>query len=576
MQTYHGLGVSEGVSIGKALKIHSAFVNYPRIELSDDQDIPQELERLDQALQLTEAQLKELETQSHDLSEEFQGIFAGYRLFLKDKQFIPAIQGKITHNKINAEWALIRVIANLEQKFKALPDPYIRARFDDIRQLGERLMKNLQQNKFLDLSRLKDPVILVCHDLSPADAFHLNKENILGIVTELGGTTSHSSILARAMNIPAVVGVQAATQRILDDNILILDGNAGEVIDQPSEEMIEEKLNKQERFSFYQNELDKLINVDCRLADDPLVDLAANLDFLEELSLIQKLKIPSIGLVRTEFLFFLKDRLPDEEEQMRLFSKILQETDCSPVTIRTWDIGADKSYGLFKDLEKESNPALGLRAIRICLQEEKFFRVQLRALIQVAQQGRIRIMLPMVTRIEEITRTKELIEEEKRALGLTQVDIPLGCMVETPAMVFLIDELLDVCDFLSIGTNDLIQYALAVDRLNEHVTDLFSPYHPAVLKMLMQIVTQANRRNKPLSICGELASDPIMQMFLLGVGEITFSMSPNMILKTKKILSKVNSIDCKKIAFQFINKHSLDEAESFALQLRNRYTDTEQ
>ncbi len=352
---------------------------------------------------------------------------------------------------------------------------------------------------------------------------------------------------------------------------MILDGITGEVIESPTDEKIEEKLDKQARFSLYQAELEKLIGVDCRLADDQRVDLAANLDFLEEVPVIHRLKIPSIGLVRTEFVFLLEERFPSEEEQYHLFLRLIRDTGCNPITIRTWDLGADKSYGIFEDLESEANPALGLRAIRICLKHEDLFRVQLRAILRASQHGFLRLMIPLVTRIDEVERTRALIAEEAHNLGLTNPQLEVGCMVETPAAVFLIDELLDLADFLSIGTNDLIQYALVVDRQNEHVSQLFAPFHPAVLKMLQMIVTHANRRNKPVSICGELASDPIMQMFLLGVGEITFSMSPNMILKTKRTLSKVTAEMCKKIAFQFINKHSLAESVGFANQLRSQY-----
>ena len=572
MQVYRGLGVSEGVAIGKVLKIYSAFVNYPRRELATEAEVPSELMRLETALVETEKQLDEISKQSSDLiPTEFQGIFTGYQLFLQDKQFIPAVKKEIEKNQINAEWALIRTIAELELKFQKIPDPYIRARFDDIRQLGERLMKNLLQKKSLDLSSLKDPVIIVCHDLSPADAFHLNTENILGLITELGGATSHSSILARAMGIPAVVGVSDITDRVKDSSVIILDGNSGEVIDDPTPEMIDEKVDKQERLSFYQNELEELIGVDCHLSDNTQVDLAANLDFLEELPLIRKLRIHSIGLVRTEFLFFLEDHLPNEEEQYELFLRVVEETDCNPITIRTWDFGADKSYGVFEKLLEEANPALGLRAVRLWLANPKLFRTQIRAILRVSEHRQIKLMIPLVTRIDEVTRTREIIEQEKMSLKLKNPQLQIGCMVETPAAVFLIDELLDSSDFLSIGTNDLIQYSLAVDRQNETVADLFAPFHPAVLKMLSTIVTKANRRNKPVAICGELASDPVMQMFLIGVGEITFSMSPNMILQTKKILSQVSADDCKKISFRFLNKHSVEEAEAFANELRTSY-----
>jgi phosphotransferase system enzyme I (PtsI) len=572
MNIYHGTGVSEGVAIGKVLRINSAFVKYPRIELDDDSAVELEIDRMREAQTTVEQQLDEtMEESAAIIAEEIRSVFSSYKLFIRDKRFIPAIEERIKRDKINAEWALIYVIADLEKQFKAIPDPYIRSRFDDIRQLGERLMNNLLQKPFLDLSQLKQQVIIVCHDISPADSFHLARANILGIITELGGITSHTSILARALSIPAVVGVQDATIRLMDEELIILDGNSGEVIDKPSDDIINEKLNKLERISFYQNELQKLADIDCELSDGHRVDIAANIDFLSELAQLSALKIPSIGLIRTEFLFLLDEGFPDEDEQFALYRQIVNEADYKPVTFRTWDIGGDKQVDMFSEFRDEANPALGLRAIRVCLKYDDLFRTQVRAILRVSELSQINLMIPMVTRIDEVLKSKQIIEEEIEALRVSDDNLKVGCMIETPASVFIIDELLDQLDFVSIGTNDLIQYALAVDRLNEHVADLFNPFHPAILSMLEKVVSTANRMNKSVSICGELAADPILQMFLLGTGDVTFSMSPNHVLRTKKILKKVDSATCKKIAFKFMNKHSFVESNQYVQQLKEEY-----
>jgi len=574
MQIYRGMGVSEGVAIGKVLKIHSAFMNYPRTQLDNADAVPGEVSRIQLAQKKTEEQLAQISDQSSGLlDDELAQIFSSYQLLLKDKQFIPKVLKTIEKEQINAEWALIRVIAGLEEKFSLMDNPYIKARIDDIRQLGEKLMANLLKKPMLDLSRLSDPVIIICHDISPTDAFHLNKDNILGIATELGGETSHSSILARAMNIPAVVGVHDITQRLTDDQVCILDGVSGEVISQPSKETIDEKLNKKEKLNYYQKQLYKLIDQPCRLHDGTMVDLAANLDFLEELTQIKEYKIASIGLVRTEFLFLLEEKFPTEEEQFQIFSRIIQESGCNPVTLRTWDIGADKTTSLIAELLEEANPALGFRGIRTCLEHEQILRPQIRALLRASELALVKVMIPMVTRIDEVTRVVDIIAEESESLKLSNTKFEVGCMLETPAAMLIIDDLLDHCDFISIGTNDLIQYTLAVDRMNEHVSRLFDPFHPAILKSLEHVVQTSNRRSKPVSICGELASNPIMQMFLLGTGQITFSMSPNQILKTKRVLSKVDQISCKKIAFQFINKHSSDESNWLAQKLYQEYVE---
>ncbi|MBU2511742.1 phosphoenolpyruvate--protein phosphotransferase [bacterium] len=574
MIIYKGIGVSDGVAIGKVLKINSAYLNYPRIQLDSEDKIPLEIDRIKRAQKSVEEQLDNIMIHSADvLPEEINSVFSSYKMFIRDKNFVPAIEKKIETLQINAEWALIHVIAELEKKFGQIADPYIKARFDDIRQLGERFMNNLLQKPHLDLSQLKESVIIVCRDISPADSFHLSQAKLIGIVSELGGTTSHSSILARAMNIPAVVGVQNATMRILDDQKVILDGNLGEVIAEPDDETIKTKLDKKDRYNFYKNELKKLADHDCLLSDGFKVNLAANLDFISELSLINSLNIPSIGLIRTEFLFLIEESFPDEEQQYELYSKILKEINFKPITIRTWDVGGDKPTYAFPELANEINPALGLRAIRVCLKYQDIFRTQIRAILRASSLGEIKLMLPMITRIDEVIKAKSIIEEERLRMGIKTKNIKIGCMIETPASAIIVEDLLDLIDFVSIGSNDLIQYTLAVDRLNEHVADLFAPFHPAILMMLEKIVLSANRMNKYVSICGELAADPILQMLLLGIGEITFSMSPNHILQTKSILKKVDRATCKKIAFKFMTKHSYEENNQYVQQLREQYMD---
>ena len=575
MNVYKGIGVSEGISIGKILKINSAFMSYPRIQLEGkDRQIPLEIDKIRLAQKAVEEQFDQIMNSSEDFfPKEMEPLLSGYKMFIRDKRFIPAIEKTITESKINAEWALIRVIADLDKQFKKIPDPYIRARFDDIRQLGERLMSHLQKKPHLDLSQLQQPVIIVCHDISPADSFQIVKADILGIITEMGGAASHSAILARAMNIPAVLGVHNIMMRLLDDDLTIVDGNTGEVIVNPDNETIDEKLEKIERISFYQNQLQKLAETDCVLSDGKKVDIAANLDFLTELQIIKSLNIPSIGLIRTEFLFLIEDALPDEDQQFKLYEKIVKEIDYRPITIRTWDIGGDKPTGIFPELRDETNPALGLRAIRVCLKYEEVFRTQIRAIIRASEICQINLLLPMVTRLDEVVKSISLVREEQENLGIFSTDLQIGCMIETPASVFIIDEMLDLIDFVSIGSNDLIQYALAVDRMNDQVAEMFTPFHPAILKMHEKIVLSANRMNKSVSICGELAADPIFQMFLLGVGQVTFSMNPSHVLKTKSILRKVDTATCKKIAFRFMNKHSYTESHQYDQELREQFLD---
>lgn len=572
MNIYRGIGVSDGIVVGKALTIYSAFINYPRIQLESDRQVAHEMDRIRKAKADTEEQIDAIVDNATDvITDEFQLVLAGYKLFLNDKRFFPAIEKIIETRKINAEWALINVLADLQLQFSKIPDPYIRSRFDEVRQLGERTMNNLLQKPHFDLSNLKEPVILISHDISPADALHIDGTNILGFVTELGGATSHLAILASAMNIPSVVGVQNVTARIQDGETVILDGSSGEVICRPDKEILEDKLSKRERLVFYQKQLQELASSECELADGVKVDIAANLDFPEELDQIDGMNINSIGLIRTEFMFPLNEGFPDEEEQTRLYRDIVEKFKRKSITLRTWDLGGDKTSDLFPELTHETNPALGMRAIRICLKHRNFFRTQIRAILKASGDSDIRLMIPMVTRLEEVISSKEIIEEEGENLHVDPRNVKVGCMIETPGSVFIIEELLDLVDFISIGSNDLIQYALAVDRMNENVASFYTPFHPSILKMIERIVVAANRRNKEVSICGEIAADPIMQMFLLGTGKITFSMSPSHVLRTKRILKKVDANTCKKIAFQFVSKHSLHESDSFVRKLRNEY-----
>lgn len=572
MAIYKGIGVSAGVVMGKALTIYSAFHNFPRYQVDTEEKIGEELRRVKEAQETADEQLNQVLDKSSDiLPDEIRSVFVGYKMFIYDKRFIPAIEQNIKEKKINAEWALINVIAELEEQFQKIPDPYIRARFEDVRQLGERIMNNLQQKPHLNLTNIQEPVILVANDISPADAFHLDRKNILGIVTELGSSTSHLAILSRAMNIPAIVGVPDITSRLTDYDIVVLDGNSGEVIDRPTDEEINEKLSKKERLAFYQKQLLKLEKADCELSDGNKVELAANLDYMEEIPQINSLNVSQIGLIRTEFLCLYEGGFPNEEQQFEIYRKIVEGAKGKPITVRTWDIGGDKTSNVFPELLNESNPALGLRAIRICLKHSDFFRSQIKAVVRAAKDSPVKLMVPMITRLDEIFKVHEMIKEEVFNYRVPPDNVSLGCMIETPAAVFLIDEILDLVDFVSIGSNDLIQYTLAIDRMNENVADLYAPYHPSILKMMERIISSANRVNKPVSICGEIAADPIMQMFLIGTGKITLSMSPNYILRTKRILQQVDSITCKNIAFQLVSKHSVVESNLLVKELRDKY-----
>lgn len=572
MQIYRGTGSSGGVAIGKAMVIYSSFSQFTRISLTSDEEVEQEVKRVEAARELAREQIDESEKQAGSLlTNEVREILSSHRLFLEDKQLIPATLEKIKEQKINAEWALFDVIETIKDQFSKIQDPYLRSRFDDVRQTGERVMNNLQNKPRLDISKLRDPVIIFCHDISPADAYNLTEGKIMGIVSELGGQISHSSIIARALGIPAVVGVEGITSKIYDNSSVIVDGGTGEIIHNPDAMMRQEKEEKKKRLQFFQSKLKNLVSKECELADGRKYELAANLDLLGELEQIKSLNLPSIGLIRTEFLFLDNSRPPNEDEQYRTFKKIADELATKPITIRTWDLGADKVARFFPAYPNESNPALGLRAIRMCLKQPDFFREQIRAIIRVAQDSPVRLMIPMITNVDEIVKVRRMVSREQKKMNLRPPNLKIGCMIETPAAVMIIDEILDVADFISIGTNDLVQYALAIDRMNEHVAHMYSPFHPAVLRMLEKVISRANEMNIPVAVCGEMAADPFFQMFLLGVGKVTFSMTPNRILMTKEFLRKIDEVTCKKVAFRFLSKRTVQESNLFLKELHNKY-----
>ncbi|MGK0289031.1 MAG: phosphotransferase system enzyme I (PtsI) [bacterium] len=572
MEIFRGVASSEGIAIGRAFTIDSSFSQFSRIELDSHQDIDKEIARIHSAHEEALQQFEEIEKRSENLLEgDLASLLTTHRLFLQDKRLLPAVEEKILDWKINAEWALSLVMSEIRTEFDQIEDSYLRSRFDDIRQISERLMSNLRQRKLFDFSQIHEPIILLCPDISPADAVHLAQGKVMGIVTEIGGMISHTSIIARAMGIPAVVGVEGITDKIASNVKLIIDGSSGEIIKEPDEVTLRKKVDKKGRIQFFQNKLEDLKTEECQLEDGRKVDIAANLDFMGELELIKQNNIRSVGLIRTEFLFINNSTIPTEDKQFQEFEKIFKELKNIPLTIRTWDLSPDKAPKFFPIRAEEANPALGSRAVRLCLRHEDIFRSQIRAILRMSAITPVRLLLPMITNLDEVLKSIKLIEEEKDRLGFSHYNIAVGCMIETPAAAMIIDEILDVSDFVSIGSNDLVQYTLAVDRINEHVAHLYTPFHPAILRLLEQVVKRSNVMNVPVSICGEMAADPFMQMFLLGIGEITFSMCPNRVLFSREILRKVSSANCKKVAFRFLSKRTLLETTMYLKELRELY-----
>lgn len=542
MQRWHGIGSAHGVAVGPAFIIDRRRITI-RKEHIDDQQIDNELQRLASAIEAFSQQLEQLKQK---LAEQEQtrggiGILEIYQLILQDDYLLLPIRQRIRESKINAEWALSQTIREIREKFDGIGVEYFRERRSDVDFVGEQLLRNLtNEGVGAPLEPPKDAII-VAYDLSPADIIHLHRAKIAGILTASGGKTSHTAILAQAFLIPTVVGADEAVAHIGVRDIIILDGTTGEIIVHPSAALIEQyqSLVWQER----QETVKLLANNQrvCETQDHIRLQLLANVEFIEELPITLQYGAEGIGLYRTEFLFLDRTLAPTEEEHFAHAKEVLQKIAPLPVTFRTFDLGADKiaSFLLLKTSYhlKEPNPALGLRSLRLCLKERSLFKAQIRGLLRASVFGNMSLMFPMISGLSELLEAKEVLEEckyELKAQGIPIAErIPLGIMIEMPSAVMVADHLAQEVSFLSIGTNDLIQYSLAIDRVNEHLSYLYQPLHPAILRMIKQTVDLGHSAKVKVGLCGEMAANPSFVKLLIGCGLDNLSMHASALLKVK-------------------------------------------
>ncbi len=546
--TIHGAGVSGGIAIGHAQLTSHALLEVTHYAVAKNK-IRSEKARFDRAIKTVQKELKNLEKHiPTDVPEaEFEAFINLHRMILEDSTLSETPKDLIESMSCNAEWALKLQLDHLVEQFSKIEDSYLRERKADIRQVAERVLKALVGRPGqAPVASIEENTIIVAHDLSPADVVVFKHHKFASFITDLGGATSHTAIVARSLNIPSVVALHQARTLIQENEMLIVDGTAGVVIVNPDETVLSEYRLRQEQWYLEQQKLKRIRRTKTATIDAVEVELQANIELPEDVKAARENGATGVGLFRTEFLFLNRGDLPSEDEQYEAYRKVVNDMKGCPITIRTFDLGADKQVEGFSRVAP--NPALGQRAIRLCLAEPKLFHHQLRAILRASAHGKIRILIPMLSNVHEIDQALHLIAEAKKSLDADKIkydkNVEIGGMIEVPAAALSIQTFLQKLDFISIGTNDLIQYTLAIDRADDAVAHLYDPMHPAILSLLSTIIKTANRAGKSVAVCGEIAGDPNLTRILLGMGLKSFSMHPAHLLtvKQKVLTSNVDEL----------------------------------
>ncbi|MFO7579001.1 phosphoenolpyruvate--protein phosphotransferase [Nitrosomonas halophila] len=570
----HGVGVSEGIAIGHAHLASSATLNVPHYLLPKNQ-IDAELTRLQNAFATVRQELETLQasTTQGPAQAEFNAFLELHHMILDDPTLAQAAMENIAQVQCNAEWAITQQMEVLIAQFEEIEDAYLRERKTDVIQVVERVLKVLLGHPGYTPPPLKQDgaSILVAHDLSPADVMQYKQHQFAAFLIDMGGPTSHTAIVARSLNIPSIVAMQHAQQLIYENDTLIADGNHGIVIVNPDKYILAEYRLKQNQLALEKRKLSRIKSVTSATLDGTQVELLANIELPQEIGQARESGAMGVGLFRSEFLFLNRDNLPGEEEQFEAYSTVVQGMRGLPVIIRTFDLGADKN--LKNTYRIAANPALGLRAIRMSLAEPAMFLTQLRAILRASSHGCARILIPMLSSSWEINQTLQMLEVAKQSLRDEKKpfdeNIKIGSMIEIPAAALALDLFMKKLDFLSIGTNDLIQYTLAIDRVDETVAHLFDPLHPAVLWLLARIIQVAGKANVPVSICGEMAGDSKYTRLLLGMGLRQFSMYPAQLLTVKREILGSHIPSITRLTQKILRTHDSEKIHNLLLKLNS-------
>ncbi|MCS0791157.1 phosphoenolpyruvate--protein phosphotransferase [Cytobacillus pseudoceanisediminis] len=560
MSFLNGIAASSGIAIAKAYRLVEPDLSFDRKTVENAE---QEVKRFQSALAESKGELEVIRDNAHkELGADKAAIFDAHLLVLSDPELVSPIEDKIKTDKVNAESALKETADMFITMFEQMDNEYMKERAADIRDVTKRVLSHLLGVQIANPSMIAEEVIIIAEDLTPSDTAQLNRQFVKGFTTDIGGRTSHSAIMARSMEIPAVVGTKESTKQIKNGDLVIVDGLKGLVHINPTPEAIAEYKEEHRKFEDQKAEWAKLVNEKSVTADGHHVELAANIGTPKDLKGVVENGGEGIGLYRTEFLYMGRDQLPTEEEQFQSYKAVLEGMGGKPVVVRTLDIGGDKELP-YLNLPKEMNPFLGFRAIRLCLEEQDMFRTQLRALLRASTYGNLKIMFPMIATLDEFRQGKAILEEEKQKLmseGSEVADnIEIGIMVEIPSTAVMAEQFAKEVDFFSVGTNDLIQYTMAADRMNERVSYLYQPYNPAILRLVKMVIDAAHKEGKWAGMCGEMAGDETAIPLLLGLGLDEFSMSATSILKARSQISHLNKKDMEALAEKALHMNTAEE-----------------
>ncbi|OQY44718.1 MAG: phosphoenolpyruvate--protein phosphotransferase [Desulfobacteraceae bacterium 4572_87] len=530
-KSLNGIAVYPGIVIGKAHLVDRSKVKILYQYLVNTEHLNGEVERFEEALQVVEQEMQSLKNGMAEKVTDLSFILDSHLMILKDNMLRDSTIRTIQAERINAEWALKKSLEKIREVFDQIDDEYISNRISDVENVTERILRTLSGKAQQSLSEIDRRVIIVAHDLSPTDTTELNIGKVMGFITDVGGRTSHTAIMAQALEIPAVVGLESVTDAVADGDLLIVDGSTGVIIVNPDDRAIIYYQEKKLQLENYRSSIARQSHLPAVTPDGQHIAISANIEFLEEVTAVRNYGGEGIGLYRTEFLYLRNKGFPEEEDLFENYREIAELMAPEPVNIRTLDIGGDK-FVSEHEITKEMNPALGLRAIRFCLKQPEIFKTQLRAILRASVYGNIRLIFPMISGLQELLDAKEILSQVKEDLDRDQIlyneEMDVGIMVEIPSAV--------VMDFFSIGTNDLIQYLLAIDRVNEHVAHMYQPFDPALIRMIAKVVEAARNENIRVTLCGEMAGDPLCVPILLGLGFDALSMNARSIPLIKKIV----------------------------------------
>ncbi|WP_294584068.1 phosphoenolpyruvate--protein phosphotransferase [uncultured Staphylococcus sp.] len=561
-QRMNGIAASDGVAIARAYLLVEPDLSFERDKVAD---VDAEINKFRNAIDTSKVELTKIRNNAEaNIGPDKAAIFDAHLLILDDPEIIKPVEEKISNEQVNAPTALTDVTSQFVTIFESMDNEYMKERAADVRDVSKRVLAHILGETLPNPSMIDENVVIIGNDLTPSDTAQLNKDFVQGFVTNIGGRTSHSAIMSRSLEIASVVGTKSITEEVQQGDMIIVDGMTGEVIINPTEDEVIAYQNKRERFFKDKEELKKLRDEETTTVDGVNVELAANIGTPKDLNGVIDNGAEGIGLYRTEFLYMGRDEMPSEDEQFEAYKSVLEEMDGKRVVVRTLDIGGDKELP-YLNLPEEMNPFLGYRAIRLCLNEPEIFRPQLRALLRASTYGKLSIMFPMVATVQEFRDAKALLNEEKEKLIKEGVevaeDIELGIMVEIPATAALADVFAKEVDFFSIGTNDLIQYTMAADRMSERVSYLYQPYNPSILRLVKQVIDASHQEGKWTGMCGEMAGDATAIPVLLGLGLDEFSMSATSVLKARRQIKGLSQNEMRELANRALDCVSADEVE---------------